>query len=306
MRLEDHAVDDAAAEYIEDHLDDVEEEEEEDVAVEEEEADQSWRDCIVLGDAPRTAWEEYLTYGPEFVAERNDRYMQLYEEKLAALTADLPVDEDVDKELKDLKSLTAAMTKKSTQEAFRCLYRMKHENLEELHVSLIDRFREMKTSRTDTQLVKWLAVHDLLLVAGWSRGVFDESSDVRSLLTPKNGAWWNDPAHAEERRRSEAVTDKYRAIGTCTGYNLSISLFDKAIARNIDMTSHMRLNIVSTSPGRRTEEQQWVVKRTGKVWEYLGKCTQSPEWTSFFSKHRRDRKGYYTASQGQPPVEVRI
>jgi hypothetical protein len=284
------------------HPQDDEEEEEED---EEDQEAPGWRDLVVLGDAPRNAWEEYLTYGPACVAERNDRYLELYGQRLAALAANAPVDEDVDAELKQIKSLTVAMTKKATKEAFRCLYRMKHENIERLHANLIDRIREMKSSRTDTQLEKWLAVHDLLLAAGWTRGVFDDSSDVRSLLTQKNAAW-EDPSRSAERLRSLLVAEKYRAIGKCSGCNLSISLFEQAIARAVQTSSHLKLNVISTAPGRRTEEQQWVVARTGKVWAFLERCTEEPEWTAFFSKHRREGKGHYAASEHGKVVPVRI
>ena len=272
----------------------------------------AWRGQVLVGDVPATTWKEYLTYGPTLVAERNDRVRKFFEQQNQTAAHEChgelqETEEQSDDNFKMLKSLTRAMTKDETMEAYRALTLLKQEEGTELSQHLHSRMTNKSTSKTDDTLSQWLAVHELLIAAGFEGGVFDEATEVKAFITPRSADWSN-PEFAEEKRRGEAAYQAFKALDRSYEgrYNFSMASFQAAISKAVHMCSGLKLQVLQVVETTRTSEKRWRVIRSGELWKYLARGGVQ-EWKAFFGKHRRENQGVYAKSaDSQAVIDVRI
>ena len=243
-----------------------------------------------LGDAPKLAWESYLTYGAVITGEVVDQLLDAKDEE----------------EVKKLTRRITSMNTKEVKEAFRVLHQIHQNPLDKVHGDLVERWRRRLSTRTDEQLELWLVVNDVLIAAGWARGVFD-TGKVSEFMQSRDPTWTAAP-HAAERARSEATIRALDGVKHIKPYNISMRGVNEAI----------RLYLFPKSNGRAPHDLDfclregqdeaggvfWIVQRSGNLWDYLARCPD-PEWHAFFAGHWAKGQGVYTEVNGvKPPPRV--
>jgi hypothetical protein len=181
------------------------------------------------GNAPKLAWEAYLTYGVGIPAELNDMFLANYAKLTLTLEANQIASQALDEGTKELKKLITAANRPEVKEQFRALYQLKTYNVDGLHKNLVGRCRGKSTKKGDPRLECWLAIDDVLKAAGWPNGVFDDSK-VEELMQQR-GADWENPVHAEDRARTEAVMTKLSGVATTSAREISMKRINAIIRR---------------------------------------------------------------------------
>ena len=257
-----------------------------------------------LGDAPRLAWESYLTYGAAITGEVNDQFLAVHATSATGAAEEARA---VTKELTELTGRINTMNTNEVKEAFRALYQIRKKPLDKSHRDLVERWKCRRATRLDDQLERWLVVHDVLIAAGWPQGIFD-STGVSELMQRRDPQWDVAP-HGMERMRTEATIQALAAAKPgIKSYSISMGRVSQVVLGYLFPRTNGRapadLGLCLQSGTDEGGGVFWVVRRTGTLWEYL-ECCPEPEWQAFFAGHWTKGEGVYTVVSGiKPPPRV--
>ena len=306
LTREDDAYEDEEAEVRE--MDEPEHGEEEGPFMDDE--DLTFEDEACFADAPRLVFENCLTYGTAIVGEIVDEFLEVYMRYMEAQRTGADATAE-SKQLKGLRKLMVFMAKRESRYAFMALYDIRHRADADVNAEAMARSLDMKGRGGDSALLKWLVLHDTLIEVGFPGGIFDDAEKVRDLF--KKGDSWDDPENQEERERTrkvmrslQGIDDKNRRV--MSAQSATLKDFNKIIKRCVFDNKHspdfFDFELICVKDDA-TKQELWVVRRTGKFWEYLEKCPP-PEWHAFFRGDWDNREGAYASAANDKPLEPRM